>query len=85
MSPTTIWSSDVTDTLNRAWKRDTDEIAKLAERVGSLVQGFNDAIRDFQSLTRYSHDDTSNRMKNNWSGEFVRYDDVMKLLKRLKQ
>lgn len=75
----------MSDTLQRAWKLDSDKIAELAEQVGALVQAFNNAVGDFRSLTRYSHDDAKNVIKPNWSGEFVRYEDVLKLLERLKK
>lgn len=31
-------------------------------------------------LQRYSHDDTKNVMKPNWSGEFVQYEEVQKII-----
>lgn len=40
------------------------------------------ARQDFllAELQRYSHDETKNVMKPNWSGEFVRFEEVQKII-----
>lgn len=75
----------MSDALLRAWKRDTDEVARLAERVQYLEHGINNFAVRIREIGRVSHDDLKNQMKPNWSGEFVRYEDVLKLLERIEK
>ena len=65
--------------------KERDEIKSEASELAADLRramGENERLRAApDGLQRYSFDDQANRMEQNWSGEFVRIDDLRAALK----